>query len=148
MKTTCKSGFAAAISLMRGASAWQCGHHEAKKTIRVGLPRIFALVRVEPSFAVTLKSGAVAPATGEATGGGRTIVEASCAPRFSTTTRTTTNTATTIDAPEIISVHGVFLTGFVTEPRRAGGSCLRVVRCVALPAVFGRASVASDRRVV
>ena len=76
MKTTCKSGFAAAISLICGASAWQCGHHEAKKTIRVGLPRIFAFVRVEPSLAMTLKSGAAAPATGEATGGGRTFVEA------------------------------------------------------------------------
>src|SRR6476619_6987155 len=111
MKTTCTSGFCAAISLMRGASAWQCGHHDAKKTIKVGLPRIFAFVSVEPSFAMTLKSGAVAPATGDATGGGRTIVEASCAPRFNTTTRMTTTTAATIDAPEIINVHGVFLTG-------------------------------------
>ena len=42
----------------------------------------------------------------------------------------------------MISVHGgVFFSGFVTEPRRACGICLRVVRCVVPPAAVARLPV-------
>src|SRR5258708_1588951 len=127
MATKVTSGFFVARSFSSGASLLQCGHHEAKKIIIVGLPMMSAFVRTLPSFAVTLKSVAGVPGTGEATAAGRwEAVWLLLGLRVATST-TTKTAARAMSPPEIaIGIHGgLFLIGFVTEPRRACGICLR-----------------------